>query len=118
MSALHSRAMGTGSQRAAMLEYLEAYTELRRIEIQIRRRERLLVALGAVVVTLNAVAAADEGASALGALCLLIAVWFALNVRRIILDAIERRADWKVFDDAATHARRRLAIEASERRAA
>ena len=104
------------SQRAAMLEFLEAYGALWRMEKRVRHRERLIAALCAAVVSLNIVAAAPGGLHGFDLVHYAIACLFALNLRRIVLDGIERRRDWLILDECATYARRRLAIESAKRR--
>src|SRR5262245_7957219 len=104
------------SERAAMRAYLATYRELRAMESRVRWRERALVAMAAAVVSLNVIAAAEPPFDALSVLCLLIACAFALNLRRMILDGIERRRDWLVLDGCATYAHRRLVMDADARR--
>jgi hypothetical protein len=103
------------AERRAMLGFLKAHAELRTIERRIQRRETLVVILASAVVALNVVVPAEAGFQPLDLIHYAIACGFALNLRRIVLDHIERRRDMWVLNRCAQYARQRLADEYVQR---
>lgn len=102
-------------ERRAIVAFLKDYADLASVERRVRRREAFVATLAGAVVVLNVYAAALDGLRALDLIHYAIAFGFALNVRRIVLDSLERRRDFWIINRCAQAARERLAEDHAER---